>query len=53
MTHAMTAGLALMLALGGLTACKIVPDPDPETTAAPMDDAQRMAQLATCVWEMS
>ena len=51
MTHAMTAGLALMLALGGLTACKIVPDPDPETTAAPMDDAQRMAQLAGQIFD--
>lgn len=48
-----TAVLAGVLVMATLPACKIVPNPDPEEQAAdaPLDDDQRMALLATQIFD--
>lgn len=53
MIPARTALLAAALALSVLPGCKIVPNPDPqdETTGAPLDDDQRMAITAAQIFD--
>ncbi|MDP5307107.1 DUF2291 family protein [Paracoccus spongiarum] len=51
MSPAMTALLAGTVAFGLLAGCKIVPNPDPDSAAAPLDDDQRMALLAAEIFD--